>query len=223
MTGTATTFDALVTKSTANVRKALKGGVLIAPISTALPASLTIDSPTTPGTPVLQTLTGFVSLGYIADGGAVFTENIQSADVQAWGLLEPVRRDITSDVTELKVTALESNKETLATYYQIDPASLTPDATTAELQIPKQVSPVAIYYRVLVISQDGAAGSEYWIARMMPRASITGLDNISLDSAKDPISYGMTFTAYTDPVAGYAVMTYYAGPAWKTNKTGAGF
>jgi hypothetical protein len=223
MTGTATTFGALVTQNNANVRKALKGGVLVAPMSQALPSSLTIDSPTTPGTPVLQTLTGFTSLGFFDDSGAVFDENINSSDIAAWGELAPVRRDITSDVTALKVTGLETNKTTLATYFGVDATTLVPDATTAELQIPKNASPVALYYRVLVLSQDGAAGSEYWIARMLPRASLTNIGSMTFASKDTPIAYDMEFTAYKDATAGYSVMTYLAGPGWKTNKTGAGF
>jgi len=223
MTGTATTFDALVTQGSGNVRKALKGGVLIAPFSTAIPASLTIDSVSSPGTPVLQTLTGFSSLGFFDDTGAVFSENISSSDITPWGTLQPVRRDMTSDVTTVKVTALETNKEVLATYFMVDPTTLIPDATTEELQIPKQVSPVALYYRILVLSQDGAAGSEYWIGRLLPKASLTGIGGMTFDSKGSPIAYDMTFTAYEDTVAGYSVMSYFAGPGWKTNKTGAGF
>lgn len=223
MTGTATTFDALVTENSGNARKALKGGVLIAPMSQALFTSITIDSVSSPGTPVLQTLTGFSSLGFFDDTGAVFSEAISSSDVAAWGQLEPIRRDITSDVTTVKVTALETNKQVLAVHYQVDPTTLVPDSTTKELQIPKQVSPVALYNRILVLSQDGAAGSEYWIARLMPRASLTNIGSMTFDSKGSPIAYDMTFTAYKDATAGYSLQTYLAGPGWKTNITGAGF
>jgi len=222
MTGTATTFGALVTQDNSNVRKALKGGVLIAPMSSALPSSLTIDSATDPGTPVLQTLTGFTSLGFFDDSGAVFSENISSADIAAWGELEPIRRDITSDVTTLKINALETNKTTLATYFGVDPSTLTPDETTGELQIEKNPSPAATYYRVLVLAQDGASGSEYWIARMLPRASVTDLGDMTFASAKDGITFDMTLTAYKDSTAGYSVMTYLAGPGWLAGLTAAG-
>jgi hypothetical protein len=223
MTATATTFDALITKSNINVLKALKGGVLLGQMSAAVPSSLTIDSTVTPGTPVLQTLTGFSSMGFFSDSGAVFDESIDSSDTKAWGELEPVRRDITSDVTTLKVTGLESNKTTIAAFYDIDPTSLTPDSTTAELQIPKSTSPIAKYYRIIVLSQDGAAGSEYWIGRIMPRASITDRGSMTFDNGDTGIMYDMTFTAYLDSAAGYSVKTIYAGPAWKANLTAAGF
>lgn len=223
MTATATTFPALVTQNNANVRKGLVGGVLIGQISAAVPTSITIDSTVTPGTPVLQTLTGFTSLGWFSDDGAKFGESVDSSDTKAWGAVEPVRRDITSDVTTVQFTALETNKTSLATYFDVDPTTLVPDTTTAELQIPKNVSPIARYYRVLVLTQDGAPGSEYWIARLMPRASITDRGDMVYMSGDTAVMYDLTFTAYEDASAGYSVKTFYAGPAWKTNKTAAGF
>lgn len=223
MTATATTFDALMTSNNANVRKALRGGVLLGQMSAAVPTSITIDSTVTPGTPVLQTLTGFSAFGFFSDDGAVFDESIDSSDTKAWGELEPVRRDITSDVTTLKVTALETNKTTIAAFYDIDPTSLVPDTTTGELHIPKSTSPIAKYYRIIVLSQDGAAGSEYWIARILPRASITDRGSMTFDNGDAGIMYDMTFTAYKDSAAGFSVETIYAGPAWKTNLTAAGF
>lgn len=223
MTGTATTFDALATENTANVRKALRGGVLWAPASTAIPASITIDSPTTPGTPVLQTLTGFTSLGCFSDNGAKFSRSVKDSTITPWGFLDPARRDIVEDVTTCQVTALETNKQVLAWYYGVDVSTLTPDATTGELHIDKAASAQAVYFRMIVLGQDGAAGSEYWPARLLPRASITNYDDIVFQSGDTAILYGVTITAYKDTTAGYADRSIWAGPGWLANKTAAGF
>lgn len=223
MTGTATTFGALATNNTANVRKALRGGVLWAPIATSIPASLTIDSPTTPGTPVLQTLTGFTSLGCFSDSGAQFSRAIKDSTITPWGFLDPARVDIVTDVTTCKITALETNKQTLAWYYGVDPATLTPDSTTGELHVDKAASAQAVYFRMIVLGQDGAAGSEYWPARLLPRASVTGFDDIVFQSGDTAIMYGATVTAYKDTTAGYADRSIWCGPGWLANKTAAGF
>lgn len=220
---TETTFDGLVTNNTANVRKALKGGVLVAPISTAIPTSLTIDSAGSPGTPVLQTLTGFSSLGCFSDDGAVFSRDTNDSTITPWGFLDPARRDITSDVTSVKFTALETNKQTLALYFGVDPSTLVPDATTGELHIDKAASSTAIYYRILVIGQDGAAGSEIWPARLLPRASVTDYDDITFQSGDTAIVYGMTLTAYKDAAAGYADRSIWAGPGFKSAQSAMGF
>lgn len=218
-----TTFDALVTNNTANVRKALKGGALWAPISTAIPSSLTVDSSGSPGTPVLQTMTGFSSLGCFSDDGAKFSREVKDSTITPWGFLDPARRDIVTDVTTCKITALETTKQVLAWYYGVDVSTLTPDATTAELHIDKAASAQAVYFRMLVLGQDGAAGSEYWPARLLPRASVTGHDDIVFQSGDTAIMYGVTVTAYKDASAGYADRSIWCGPGWKANKTAAGF
>lgn len=223
MTATPTTFDELATTNTSLVRKALKGGVLWAPESAAIPASLTIDSPTTPGTPVLQTLTGFNSLGCFSDDGAKFSRDVKDSTITPWGFLDPARRDIITDVTSVAITALETNKQTLAWYYGVDESTLTPDATTAELHIDKAASAAAFYFRMIVLGQDGAAGSEYWPARLLPRASITGYDDIVFQSGDTAIMYGVTITAYKDATAGYADRSIWCGPGWKADQTAMGF
>lgn len=222
---TETTFSTLVSYNDSNVRKGLVGGALFAPLATALPTSLTIDSAETPGTPVLQSLpTGFVNLGRLTDAGAVFAENVTSSDITGWGALEPIRRDITSDVKTLQIVGLETNKATISIFHDLDEASLpTPDATTKELQVPRSTTPVAKYFRILVLLQDGAPGSEYWFGRLFPRASVTSRGSQSWAAADTTVSWDITLTAYTDATAGYSSKDFYAGPAWKTNITGAGF
>lgn len=218
-----TTFPALVTTNTANIRKALAGGVLWAPIATALPASLTVDSAGSPGTPVLQTLTGFASLGCMSDAGAVFSEAINDSTITPWGSTDPGRRDIVTDVTTCHIVALETTKQTLAMYYDVDASTLTPDATTAELHIDKTSSPIAKYSRFIVLGQDGSSGNEYWPAKILPRASITSRGDMVFMSGDTAILYDVTLTAFKDAAAGYAVRTAWCGPGWKTNKTAAGF
>lgn len=219
-----TTFAALVTQNDANIRKGLVGGVLWAPIATSLPASLTIDSAETPGTPVLQTLTGFSSLGRLTGDGAVFSEAVTGSDTTGWGSLPPVRRDVTADVSTLHIVGLETNKNTIAIFHDLDASAVpTPDSTTKELQIARSPSPVVKYYRILVLMQDGAPGSEYWFGRLFPRASVTDRGDQTWAAGDVAVNWDITLTAYTDASAGFATKDFYAGPAWKTGITGAGF
>lgn len=206
---TGTTFGALVTQDNANIRKALKGGVLTAPMSAALPTALTSGS-----TPALQTLTGFNSLGFFDDTGAVRSEKITMQDVPAWGKTVPVRTDTVSDVTSVKVVALESNLYTLAAFFRQPASSLVPNVTTGELVITKNISATVNNQRVLVLSQDGPAGGEFWIGQLLPNAAVTAIGNMTFNSAKNTISYDMTFTAYEDPVAGFDEQMFYGGPGW---------
>lgn len=216
---TGTTFGALITKDRTNVRKALKGGVIIGPPSATLPTALTSTS-----TPVLDTLTGWSgSLGFISDGGAVVGDAEDTSDTKAWGELYPVRRDVTGKTSTIKVTGLETNKLTIATRCGVDPATLTPDETTGELVVTDSTSSTPLTYRVLVLSQDGPPGGEYWIGKLMPCASVTALGDQTFASDDNDVEWEVTFTAYEDPVALFAVKTFYAGPGWLANLTAAGF
>jgi hypothetical protein len=206
---TGTTFGALVTQDNANIRKALKGGVLMAPMSASLPTALT-----TGATPTLNVLTGFNSLGFFDDSGAVRSEKISVEDVPAWGKVAPVRTDIVTDVTSVKINALESNLYTLAAFFRIPVASLVPNGTTGELVITKNISPTVNYQRMIVLTQDGGAGSEFWIAQLLPMAAVTAVGDMSFNSAKNTITYNMTLTGYEDPVAGFDEQMFYAGPGW---------
>jgi hypothetical protein len=220
---TATTFDALVTQAKGNVLKALNGGVLIAPISAALPASLTALSTGDSPAPVLQSLTGFSSLGLLTDDGAVLSQDVSSSAIQAWGQAYPVRTDVTSKTTTLKITGLESSKAVLATYFGVDPSTITPDADTGEVILTDVGDLSTTYYRVLVLSQDGAAGSEKWVATLLPNANITDYGDMTFMSGDTSIQYDMTFTAYKDDTAGFAKKTFYAGPGWLAGADAAGF
>lgn len=218
-----TTVEALAAKVKTNALKALTGCVLIAPITTTLPTSLTADSTTDPGTPVLQSLTGWSSFGLISDAGAVLSQDVNSSSLAAWGEAYPVRVDITSRTTTLKLVALETNKTTLATYYGVDPASIIPDATTGEVVLTDVGDLTTTYYRVLVLAQDGAPGSEKWIGTLLPNANITSYGDMTFMSGDTSIEYDMTFTAYKDATAGFAKKTFIAGPAWKSALADAGF
>lgn len=216
---TGTTFGALVTTNRANVRKALKGGVLIGPMSATLPTALTSTS-----TPVLSALTGWSgSLGYITSDGAVVGDDETTADVKAWGEVYPVRRDVTEKTSTVKVAGLETNKLTIATRAGVDPSALTPDETTGELVVTDSTSSTPLTWRVLVLSQDGPAGGEFWIGKLMPCAGITALGSQTFASGSDPVEWDMTFTAYADAVAGFAVKTFYCGPGWLASLSAMGF
>lgn len=220
---TEATFDGIVTTNTKNVRKALKGGVLIAPEGTALPTALTAMSTGDTPAPQLQELTGWSSFGLISDDGAVHAQDVSQSSIQAWGKGSPVRTDVSSRTRTLHIVGLETNKTTLASYFNVDPATLVPDETTGELVITDTGDLSTTYYRVLVLSQDGAAGSETWTGQLLPRASITDYGDMTMMSGDTAVEYDMTFTAYADDDAGFTMKEFLAGPGWLAGLATAGF
>ena len=207
-----------------NVRKALRGSVFFALPSVAAITTISVDSVGSPGTPTLNTLpVGYTDIGFLSDAGAVLAEAVTSVDVAAWGDLEPVRRDITADVTTVQLVALEVNKQALATYFGVNPTSLTADATTAEVSVVKPSSTTSFFWRVLVLGVDQTDAGEIYIARFLPNACVTNKGNMTFADSGDGINFDCTLTAYKDSTLGYADKMFFGGPGWKPIKTQMGF
>jgi hypothetical protein len=206
-----------------NVRKALRGSLFLAPTSADLITSITIDGADA-GTPTLNVLPdGYTGAGQLSDAGLVLGNQPTVVTVPGWGRTSPVRADITTNQRTIQGVGLETNKMTLALYFQVDPSTITPDATTAEVQITEPDSPTVFYWRALALAVDQTDDGEIYLARFFPRASVTNLGNMTFDSAADTINFDCTLTAYTDTDAGYSSKFFAGGPGWKPLKTGMGF
>lgn len=216
MTVTNHVYADIALKQDALIRKALDGSVFQAPMSVALPPSLTVDGAVT-GTPTLYELvdTDWTDLGLMSDDGAKFSNDVSSSDITSWGRVEPSRRDITKDVTGLHIVAQETKLATVSSYFGIDPATVTPDATTGEVHFTKLTRPSPIYNRLYTIAVDQNEHGEIYCACLMPRASVTDKGDIPFDSGDDAIMWDSTWTAYTDSTAGYSVQFRFGGPGWK--------
>lgn len=207
-----------------NVRKALRGSVFMAATSAAAVTALTVDSTGTPGTPTLKALpTGYKGFGQLSDAGAVLGNSVSSADINGWGRLTPVRRDITANQRTIQLVGLETNLQTLATYFQVDPSTITPDATTGEVIITEPDSPTARYWRILALAVDQNDSGEIYLGRFFPNASVTNMGNMMFDSDKDAITFDCTLTAYSDSTLGFSSKFLAGGAGWKAIKTGMGF
>lgn len=219
------TFADLDNKKTELIRKALQGAVLIGSPGAAMPSTLTVDSTATPGTPVLNPAiqTSFKDLGEISTAGAVFADAVSTNDITSWGRLEPGRRDISSDITTLQIVAQETNLLTLTSTYGIDPATITPDATTGEVTIRKPSTASVTYYPMIVLGVDGSGSSEIWCGGFLPRVALSNRGNMTLASGADGIYYDTTWTAFTDSTAGYSLEWHWGGPGWKAMLTEMGF
>lgn len=204
-------YASLENKKNELVRKGLQGSVFIAPVTAdAVDVTTLFDT----GTGQLAMLPiGYADLGWTSDTGAVFARKSTSTDVLAWGTNDPIRSDITADVTTLAVSAFETKLLTLSLYSGVDSSSITP-AANGTVVVPSPASPVAKFYRVLVVAVDEGDAGEIVLARFLPRAQVSGYDNQSFANTKDPVVWGVTFTAYQDSTLGYAQAQLYGGAGW---------
>jgi hypothetical protein len=216
---TVANYEALASRHTDLIRKALEGSIFFAPQTEPLPTALTST-----GTGALNALTSnWIDVGWTDQKtGATWSAKTTTSDVQSWGVVEPTRRDIVAIDRTLKFIAQETNKQALALKLGVDPASMTLDATSKELQVTSPLRPALIFWRALGIFQDGTGSDAVYIARLCPRVTVTDVAD-EVWSPDNVATCEVTMTAFTDPVAGYAMKYFFGGPGWISRATEMGF
>ena len=212
-------WETLKNHQTRLIRKTLEGSTFIAPATAPTVAALT-----GPDSALLALPEGYTDAGLMSDDGAQFAADIESSDITSFGHVEPTRRDITQDITTLQVFFQETNKLTTALYTGVDPATITPDEASGEVMIPKPDRPSPRFYRVLTIGVDLADAGEIYIARYMPRASVTDKDDQSFQSSDDEaLGWPVTMTGYFDSEVGFSETYFFGGLGWKALLDEMGF
>ncbi|GAA0632166.1 hypothetical protein GCM10010174_61460 [Kutzneria viridogrisea] len=215
---TVANYEALANRHTDLIRKALEGSVFFAPATEPLPTALTSASG------ALNALTSnWVDVGWCDQKtGASWGSKVTTSDVDSWGAVEPTRRDIVRVDRTLKFLSQETNKTSLALKLGVDPASMTLDSSTKELQVTSPQRPALIYWRALGIFQDGSGSDAIYIARLCPRVTVTDIGD-EVWSPDNVAASEITMTAFTDNTAGYAMRSFFGGPGWISRATEMGF
>lgn len=211
------TFDTTADFRDELVRKVLAGAVVVAPMATALPTTLT-----TGASSELVPFTDFESLGRISDAGLTASADTESSGVPGWGALEDVRTDIIRRTSTFSFTCLETRKSVMQMYYNVDLDSVTADATTGEFSFTESTKPDTRYQRMVLIGIDGEGADQKIIARFLPRATVSEVSEQTW-STEDALAYQMTVTAKIDSTLGYSVKHLYGGAGIKALGTRMGF
>lgn len=216
---TGVNYDTLENRQQALIRKMIEGSVFIAPYSATAITSLT---DTDKG---LKTLpSGYEDIGWLSDNGASLERKVDAPETKAWGSVEPVRTDIISDITSLKIECFETKRATIGLYSGADLSAVTADPTSGEVDIAKPARPGIAYHRALVVGVDLTDAGELYIARFLPRCRVTNYDNQEFMGSNDkPLTFGVTLTAYIDSVLGYSERFLAGGPGWASLQTTMGF
>jgi hypothetical protein len=216
---TGMTFDEMQAHNAALIMKTLEVAVFTADYSADAITTLTdIDKGLKP------LPAGWGDLGWLSDDGAQFSRDVDQSDITAAGSVEPVRSDITSDVTTLQVTCLETNLRSIGLYTGADMSTVTPDPTTGEVGIAKPTRPAIKYYRVLGVGSDLTDAGEYYVGRFLPRSKVDDFDDQNYQSSDDtPNVWPVTLKGFTDPVLGYSEKYFWGGPGWYAKLADMGF
>ena len=215
-------FAALAKRQGSLIRKPLAGLIAVADMD----YELALDFKLTSGVNselATDLADDWDQLGWVSKSdGLTFSADTETSDVESWGAVEPTRSDIVKDVTSAQFTCQETNKKVLEMFYNVDLSNVTPDADSGEVAFNSSTEPTTTYRRMLFLSKDGSGSREIYIAKLMPRASVTAKSDQTMN-ADDALTYGMTVTAKVDDDLGYAVRHIFGGPGWKRELAKMGF
>ena len=217
-------FKSLAKRQAELILKPMAGIIATASEDTELLSTFALTTGGVAEAPIVLTdLSDYDQLGWVSkNDGIVFSADTEQEDVESFGATEPTRSDIIKDVTSAQFTCQETNKFVLEMYYNVDLSGVTPAAGTGEVGFNSAVEPVTTYRRMIFLSKDGRPGNEIYIAKIMPRATVTAKADQQHGGGAE-LAYGMTVTAKVDDDLGYSVRHIFAGPGWKKQLVKMGF
>lgn len=155
------------------------GGVWVAPIGTTLPTDA--DS---------QLASAFKCLGYVSDAGVENSNELEVADVKAWGG-NIVYRSLTEMTDTFKFSLIESiNEDVLKAVYGDSNVSVAADGEITVNVVAED--PTELVWVIEVRLRGDKA-----LRIVIPDGAVTARDPISYTDG-DPIAYGITVSAYPD-------------------------
>jgi len=206
MTTTPASFETVAARMAGNIRKPLRGTVLlgkygVAPLITTLVAtSGQIAVPST-----------YESLGWISTDGLAFAGKSDFSEVRGWGSASFLRRDIKAQDHTMKFTAIETKRLTLELRMGRDLVA-TQMSAAGEWKADILDRPDVMDWRALAIGVDGSGAGLYYMARAFHKCTVTDMDDQAWTDGDDPLGYGVTLGAVPDDVSGTIGTEFIFGP-----------
>ena len=187
------------------IRKGLEGSFFVKRVEAGDAAITALKGPSG----LLEIPTGYQDVGILTkDQGLNWTREVGTSDTAGLGYSEPVRRDITTDVSGLQFTALESKKQVFEMYEGIDLTGVTPDAN-GNISWDKPDRPANPYYRGLALFKDGEGADAVYFGKWGPRFQVTDRGEQAWREEVE-LQYGMTANFYVDSAFGTSLRTLWA-------------
>lgn len=200
------TFEAVAAQNRGNIRKPLRGTVLIG----RYPAAEVISTLVAPNGELVVP-TSYESVGWISEDGVTFTKDREVTDVRGWGATSFLRRDIQSEDNTIQFAALETKRLTheLRTNLDLSGVEMSADGEW-KYDLPDR--PDIAYFRVLVVGVDGISGVPFYTAKHFPMCVVTEMDDESWSDGDDPAVFNVTLSALVDDEAGKVGTEFLFGP-----------
>lgn len=155
--------------------------------------------------------TGFLPLGITDKEDAwTFGSDSENEEEEGHGYASPVRVDTVTTTRTVAATFKETRKSTLQLATGVDLTNVTPDEN-GTIDITEAEVAVRPYGRLVIIGSDGVGDSEWFYIREYPRVQVTEVAEETWGTSA--LTYGLTWTAFPDPVLGYSIRRLIGGPA----------
>ncbi len=154
--------------------------------------------------------------------GVSLTHDIESNDIEGYGEAEPVRTIISKRTVEFQANFLETNKVVLEKFWGTVFDSTNLDVSEhGGVTVKAPTLPKNTFYRAYLVATDDVNGEDIYAYYIMPRVKLVNVDNQESQD-DDATSYQMTFRAFRDKEAGFAVLQGWCGDGWRqlVHKTG---
>ena len=207
MTDTYASVANQLADNSALVRKHGTALLAIADYSAPVPTAF-FDSAT--GQPLLLPA-GYKNMGYVSTKGFTAKKDTKSDDTTMLQDLDPVRSDLSSSTRTLAVGFGEMSawvKNLMAGL----PVSAWPAANSGKWSVDDKGTQESPYYRLLLLTQDGAGAQAFYRVEFAYRAKITDIGDRTLNRSDAEIEEP-TFTCYKDPAASGASYHMESSPA----------
>jgi hypothetical protein len=214
---TSQTWDSIFGGNPDQIFKGLYGSTLVKDYDPnfSLAAYTPFDSITGDFKSTILTTDGWQDIGYTDESGIEFAPTFTTADTNAWQARQALRTDCTGDSEAAMVTAIQSNPLIDALENNL-PISSMGGIGQVGYQFTKSRVPVVQDRQVLFLGVDYTLGKPNYFARLYARSRMVKPDKKSLQ-AKTEVQAKLTFEAYPDALAGFAVRTFREGAGWRAS------
>ncbi|MFX0581187.1 Ig-like domain-containing protein [Nocardia nepalensis] len=216
----ATNLTALKNAQRSLLLKPLDAAVFLAPWYTPAPASFTDASANLQPLPA-----AYQSIGLIdKKTGVAFARGITAAPIESYGELQPVRNDITSDITTIEFQPQQTNALGLQLTTSANLQQVMANASSGEVFFPQPTSEQITYYSAIIIGKDGNDAAPTYVFKVLPKVAVSKFGGEQWNPT-EVLAQKLTLVAFKDDTAGYAVAHGFGGAGWKQllAKSGIGY
>lgn len=160
--------------------------------------------------------------------GVNFGHETSSTDIESYGESEPTKKIMNKRTGTTDFVMQESNRQALELFWQADYSDIQP-SEHGGIVLPAPGRPTMRFYHGVVLGFDGTEGAEIYPYWLLPKVSVTKVDNQSTND-DGSITYHPTLTWYKDKTfltdlvkGGTASAQGFCGPGWMDLVHLAGF